>query len=249
VFCLKPSPTGGFSERRTMLADQFAAAAAAARNTYAVDEIARLTWRAHAEGQLAEAEATAISEAIAARRAAFATGRASLLPPSPTRPTMGHPKPARRPPRSPARRASIERRRRQMMSGVVPARIAASFTPAELAALTVIGRECQRRQVCTLPIDQIAAMAGCCRTSVQNALRRARLLGLLDVKERRISGSKSLPNVVKVISTEWSAWLKLGGQRIGFKMLSPTDSLSPSGGWPRTRPSSTAGRAFGETQP
>jgi hypothetical protein len=46
-----------------MLADQFAAAAAAARNTYAVDEIARLTWRAHAEGQLAEAEATAIREA------------------------------------------------------------------------------------------------------------------------------------------------------------------------------------------
>jgi hypothetical protein len=88
-----------------MLADQFAAAAAA-RNTYAVDEIARLTWRAHAEGQLAEAEATAISEAIAARRAAFATGRAfPFLPPSPTRPTMGHPKPARRPPRSPARRA------------------------------------------------------------------------------------------------------------------------------------------------
>jgi hypothetical protein len=35
-----------------MLAEQFAAAAAAARNTAAIDEIARLTWRAHAEGQI-----------------------------------------------------------------------------------------------------------------------------------------------------------------------------------------------------
>jgi len=42
------------------------------------------------------------------------------------------------------------------MSGIVPARIAASFTPAELAALTVIARQCQRRQVSVLPIDQIA---------------------------------------------------------------------------------------------
>ena len=55
-----------------MLADQFTAAAAAARNTAAVDEIARLTWRANAEGQIHDAEAEAISEAIEARRAALA---------------------------------------------------------------------------------------------------------------------------------------------------------------------------------
>jgi hypothetical protein len=47
-----------------MLAEQFTTAAAAARNTAAVDEIARLTWRAHAEGQLHDAEAAAISEAL-----------------------------------------------------------------------------------------------------------------------------------------------------------------------------------------
>ena len=54
-----------------MLADQFHAAAAAARNTAAVDEIARLTWRANAEGQLHDAEAEAISEVIEGRRAAL----------------------------------------------------------------------------------------------------------------------------------------------------------------------------------
>ncbi len=55
-----------------MLADQFHAAAAAARNTAAVDELARLTWRAHAEGHILEVEAQAVSEALQDRRAAFA---------------------------------------------------------------------------------------------------------------------------------------------------------------------------------
>ena len=138
-----------------MLADQFAAAAAAARNTHAVDEIARLTWRAHAEGQIIDAEAEAISEALQARRAAFATRRTV----SPSRPALGLPWPAKRP-RSPDRQASLERRRRQAMSGVVPAKIAASFTMGELAVLTVIARQCQRAGVCTLHIDAIAALAG-----------------------------------------------------------------------------------------
>ena len=64
------------------------------------------------------------------------------------------------------------------MSGVVPAKIAASFTPGELAVLSVIGRQCQRGGTCSLPIDAIAALAGVSRTSVQNALRQARRLGL-----------------------------------------------------------------------
>jgi hypothetical protein len=198
-----------------MLADQFAAAAAVARNTYAVDEIARLTWRAHAEGQLLDAEAEVISEALQARRAAFATRAAS-----PSRPSLGLPWPAKRP-RSPDRQASLERRRRQAMSGVVPAKIAASFTMAELAVLTVIARQCQRAGVCTLHIDAIAALAGCSRTSVKNALRQARLLGLVLVKERRCPGIASQTNIVTIISKEWIGWLKLGG---GVKRLTTTDS-------------------------
>ena len=58
-------------------------------------------------------------------------------------------------------------------------KIAASFTMAELAVLTVVARQCQRTGVCTLHIDAIAGLAGCCRTVVKNALRQARLLGLL----------------------------------------------------------------------
>lgn len=63
-----------------MLAEQFHAAAARAHTNAALDETARLTWRAHAEGQIPDAEAGAISEAIEARRAALA-GKATQTQP------------------------------------------------------------------------------------------------------------------------------------------------------------------------
>jgi hypothetical protein len=208
-----------------MLADQFLEAASAARTTHALDQLSRLTWRAHAEGQLNDAEGQAISEALQARRASFSVRIGGPA----TKAAPGLP-PAKRPPRSPDRQASLERRRRQATSGAVPAKIAASFTPGETAVLSVIARQCQRAGACVLPIDAIAALAGVGRTTTQNAMRQARKLGLILVKERRIPGRKSLTNVVRVISRDWSGWLKLGGRTIGFRKLSPTDSLLLSKG-------------------
>jgi Helix-turn-helix domain len=75
-----------------MLAEQLHTAAARARTTASLDETARLTWRAHAEGQIPDVEAAAISEAIAARRAAL-TGEGPLRA---SRPALGRPGPARR---------------------------------------------------------------------------------------------------------------------------------------------------------
>jgi len=66
-------------------------------------------------------------------------------------------------PRSPDRQASLERRRRQAASGALPPALAARFTTGELAALTVIARQCQKGGVCALPIDAIAALAGVSR--------------------------------------------------------------------------------------
>jgi hypothetical protein len=51
-----------------MLADQFAAVASGARSTVALDLVARQLWRAHAEGQIADADAEAISEALQGSR-------------------------------------------------------------------------------------------------------------------------------------------------------------------------------------
>jgi hypothetical protein len=206
------------------LTDQFHEAAAAAKNTHAVDEVARLTWRAHVEGQLADAEAEAIGEALAARRRAFAAGQGLPAPKA----VFAVLRPPRSPPRSPDRRRSIERRRRQAMSGVVPAKIAAGFTQGENAVLTVIGRQCQRHGVCALHIDALAALAGCCRSTVKNALRQARLLGLIMVRERRIPGRRSLTNLVTVISPEWKGWLRLG--KIGVKNLPSSEDSNKQEG-------------------
>jgi hypothetical protein len=41
--------------------------------------------------------------------------------------------------------------------GIVPAKIAGSFTMAGLAVLTVMARQCQRTGICVLHIDAIAA--------------------------------------------------------------------------------------------
>ncbi len=204
-----------------MLADQFHQAAAGARSFPQLEEISRLLWRAHAEGQIPDVAAHAVSEAIQARRASFGSRTA----PPQQKPPTGRRRPAVR---SPDRQASLERRRRQAMSGAVPARIAASFTMAEVAVLSVIARMCQRCGTCILPIDAVAALAGVSRTSVQNAMRQARRLGLIEVRERRRRGLPSMTNVITIISPDWKGWLKLGGQKVGFKTLSPTnnDSLS-----------------------
>jgi hypothetical protein len=119
------------------------------------------------------------------------------------------------------------------MSGIVPARLAYHFTPGELAVLSVVGRQCREHGACSLPVDAIAALAGVCRTTVKRAMRQARLLGLILVKERRIPGRKSLTNVITVASSEWSAWLRLGigGQKrpsTNIHLFKSTDSRSSS---------------------
>ena len=55
-----------------MLADQFLEAAADARTGAGLDDLARKLWRAHAEGQIADAAAEAASAAIEGRKAALA---------------------------------------------------------------------------------------------------------------------------------------------------------------------------------
>jgi hypothetical protein len=222
-----------------MLANQFLDAAVTAKNTHAVDEVARLTWRAHAEGQLDDADAVAVSEALQVRRKAFGAGQG--LPAR--KPIVAALRPTRRPPRSPDRQRSLERRRRQAMSGVVPAKIAASFTTGENAVLTIVARQCQQGGACTLPIDAIAALAGVARTTVKRALRQARLVGLLLVRERRIPGRKSLTNIITIVSKEWLGWLKIRG---GQMRTTTRDDLFNSA---VSRPSSAAQEAMRGVKP
>lgn len=182
---------------------QFIEAANAVRNIPALDEVSRLVWRALAEGQLTEADAEAATEAVEAQRLRL-KARAALSPSLAAT--------SRRRPVSPDKRKSIERRRSLAASGALPPALALNFTQAELAALSIIARQVQKRGSCDLPIDAIAAMAGTCRSVVQNALRHARRLGVLSVQERRRAGQKSDTNLVTIRDGGWLAWLRIGGR-------------------------------------
>ena len=204
-----------------MLKNQFAEGVAAARSTAALDNVARLLWRAHADGHIADADADAVAGAIQGRRAVFA------LPPfgvalSQIAAASAPRRPAR--PRSPDKHASLERRRRCAMSGAIPAHVASAFTTAEVAVLSVIAAQVRKAGVCILPLDALAALAGVCRTSAQNAVRAAERLGLILRTQRRRRGLPSLSNVLRIVSAEWLAWLQHGKQEAGFKSLSTTNN-------------------------
>src|SRR4051794_36672142 len=106
--------------------------------------VSGLLWKAFAAGQVTEAEASALSEAIELKRA---------LPPAqkPIQRRLGSR------PRTPA---SLERRRRWAASGALPPTLATRFTTAETAVLAVVAAEHQKHGRCTLVIDHIAALAG-----------------------------------------------------------------------------------------
>src|SRR5688572_1718783 len=112
-------------------------------------KVSALLWKAYAAGQVSEAEASALSEAIELRKALPTTQ-----------------KPAQRRfgsrPKTPA---SLERRRRWASAGALPPALAARFTTAEQAVLAVIAAEHQRHGACTLPIGKVAALAGVSETT------------------------------------------------------------------------------------
>lgn len=196
-----------------MLESQLSEAISTARNLNSLDNAARLMWRGHGEGLVDDSAAERLSAAIEARRSAFKV----RSPKTPAQPRRAHPRPCR----SPDRTRSIRRRRGLAASGAVPGTIAAHFTTGEIAALTVIARQCQRSRSCDWFMDRIAAIAGVSRTTVRNALRQAQRLGLISIQERRLTAWRSDSNVIRVVSPEWLAWLGLGG---GCKNVHPTNN-------------------------
>ena len=187
------------------------AAIESARTLANMDELARRLWQGHAGGALADAAAQALAEQLHGRRKAIRgalvpvgipAGRASLFPP-------------RRPVRSPDRWASLTRRRQLAASGPMPPALASRFTMGQLAVLRIVGDEVARTGACALPIDAIAARAGVCRRLAQGAIRLAEGDGLLVVQERRYEGRRNDPNVVRVLSREWLAWLRRGRREAG----------------------------------
>src|SRR3954452_8387216 len=91
-------------------------------------KVSALLWKAFAAGQVSEAEASALSEAIEARRALPAIS-------GPAQRRLGS---------RPRSGASMERRRRWASSGWLPPPLASRFTLAEQAVLAVVSAEVVR---------------------------------------------------------------------------------------------------------
>lgn len=127
--------------------------------------------------------------------------------------------------RSPDRAASVARKRKLGGSSGMPDTIRHHYTEGERAALVVIAGEVKHHGICDLPLDRIAAVAGVSRTTVQNAIRQARLRHHLSVEPRPRKGQKNLTNILRVVSREWVSWLKRGpslAREIGFNLVHPT---------------------------
>jgi len=196
-----------------MFTAQLEQAVASAKSRPDLDHISRLLWKGYGEGLVTDSAAEAITTAIEARRLVFGSRR----PLQSSNPALAAPKR----PRTANRQASLERRRKAANSGLVPSRLAVHFTTGELAVLAVVAGEVKRRGLCEWPLDRIAALAGVCRTTVQNALRQAKKLNLLTVTERRYRGRASGFNTVRVTDALWLSWLRLGG---GYKNLNTTNN-------------------------
>lgn len=173
----------------------------------ALPQIAAAMWKAFGAGQITEAETEELAALIEVRTA-VASDRAQAA-----RRSVGS---------RPRSAASLERRRRWVASSRMPPAIAAKFTMGEAAALAVVASEVARHGSCRLTAQHIAALAGVGVTTVRNAIRQARKLELITVEERKVAAWRNLANVVRIISPEWSVWLRIGARGGGIKTLAPT---------------------------
>ena len=182
-----------------MLADEIRAAVMAAPRVK-LPEVAAVLWRAYGAGHVSEAEAEELSALIEVRK---------VVPAAPVAVTAIRKAVGSRP----KTKESLERRRRWAASGRLPPALAARFTPGEIAVLSVVAAEACRRGDCRLAVGHLAAVAGVSETLVRNALREARAFGLVTIEERRVTAWRNDTNVVRIVSAEWSGWLKLAKGR------------------------------------
>src|SRR4051794_28108014 len=203
--------------RRRMFADTTSAAIDAARTLTQLDHLSRDIWKAWGSGQIAD-EAQLLAMQLETRRKAV-RGEIKPVGIPPGRPSIF---PPRRSQRAPVRAVAIARRRRLAASGPMPPALASKFTVSELAVLRIVGDEVRGQGACARTVDEIAARAGTCRTVVKDAIRLAAALGLLTVQERRRQGQKNLPNIVRIVSREWTQWLARGPKSDRPTVSNPT---------------------------
>src|ERR687889_2790921 len=206
-----------------MFAEQMASAINDARTLTRLDDLSRAIWQGWGANAVTDDQAQELASLIHARKQVM-RGEVKPVGIPPGRPSIF---PPRRLQRAPIRSVAIARRRHLAASGPMPPSLACKFTVGELAALRIVADEVREKGHCDRTVGEIAARAGVCRSTAQNAIRAAAAMGLLTVQERRRQGQKNLPNVVRIVSREWQQWIKRGGhsggrsgsKSIGFNRL------------------------------
>ena len=198
--------------------------------------VAALMWRAFGEGQVSEAEAEALSGLIETRQLSEGTcssgqrSDAAETNDEAAGPSEWRAKSKSRRGSRPRTDASMGRRRRWAASGQLPPALAAQFTLAEQAVLALVATETVQRKDCRLAIGHLAAVAGVAETTVRNAIRQAKKLGLVTVEERRVTRFRNQTNVVRIISAEWTSWLRLARKSASPFATRDTDRSPARGG-------------------
>ena len=95
----------------------------------------------------------------------------------------------------------------------MPPSLACRFTVGELAVLRIVSDEVRQHGHCDRTLAELAARAGVCRALAKSVLRQSSRDGLITIEERRREGRRNLPNVVRIISREWLAWIALPATR------------------------------------
>lgn len=214
------------------IADQMHKTISGATNSDQLDHAVKTVWARYGAGALSDQQASDLVAYAQSRRPSALAGSVQAM--SSARRGLARQITrfiSRKPPCSPDRLASRQRRRKLGGSGCMPDTLRAHFTEGERAVLAVVAGEVKHHGVCDLPIDKIAALAGVCRTSVQNALHEARLLGLIAIRGRPRRGAKNLTNLIEILSPEWRAWLKRGPAAhwpIGSKAADTSKILNPT---------------------
>jgi hypothetical protein len=189
-----------------------------------LDAVVRMIWDAVGKGYVSEGEAVLLCDCVQSRRPHTTSWSAQPLASGTARlaSRLSSRFAPRKPQRSPDRQSSRFRRRMLGGSGALPDKLRQHYTEGERAVLCIVAGEVKRHGICDLPIDKIAALAGVCRTTCQNAMHEARRLNHLKITERPQPGRKNLPNIVEIVAPEWIAWIKRGpsaARTIGSKSV------------------------------
>src|SRR5262249_3838220 len=84
-----------------------------------------------------------------------------------------------------------------------------SLYDGENSCLSIIGAEVRKRGLCDLTLRELSRRSSACRTTCQNAIAWAERRGLITVERRRAAHDRCLPNIIRICSPIWTAWLRL----------------------------------------